>query len=459
VWCEPIRSRADVSPIQQTIIARCSVALYTELSGVGDVGDVQSIDQHAAASVRAILTTSAERQSARRPWSVGRIIPWSLAAVGVLTIGSGLLPLGWFGFADYQIARQAPPPDAPFIPNLRIQSDHYKGGEALAGNVPSNENQRLRKFTTDALGFRWTPEVRPGEPPGVLVFRGCSFVWGGGLSDEETLPSELARQLGVNAYNGARFLDDEETPADVDRLTSSLGSRPTLSVFVHLEQDADVLAWHADTPIDRIGKQLAGSRYDAAAEVAAEVKRSALTWVRLSPVIQLSTRARKAVQNGSILPNVYSKNIAAYATGGGTRMLFETSELERATTVLDDALIRERADFIAFWHEHMLRRGSRMVALLLPDKVSVYGPELGIHGPNFRYLDRLESELARRGIRVVNGRTVLRPYAATDLATGELSFWRDDLHWTPLGVQRIARVTAQALRDEVAASDDGALVR
>jgi hypothetical protein len=97
----------------------------------------------------------------------------------------------------------------------------YKGGDAQ-GNLPSTENTRPRTFTTDALGFRWTPQVSPSDPPQVIVFRGFSFVWGGGLSDDETLPAVLARELNVNVYNGARFLEDVEQPADFDRLMTKL---------------------------------------------------------------------------------------------------------------------------------------------------------------------------------------------------------------------------------------------
>jgi hypothetical protein len=375
-----------------------------------------------------------------------------LTAIAVLTIGSGLLPLSWFGFSDFQIARQMPPPDAPFVPNLRISSDHYNGGYALAGNLPSSENRRRRTFTTDASGFRWTPEVRPGEPPGAIVFRGFSFVWGGGLSDEETLPAELARQLQINVYNGARFLDDLERPPDFDRLTAKLAVRPKLALYVHLEQDADVLSWHEDSTLDRLGKRIAERPYRTLSEFAAKAKRSAMTWMRLSPVVQLSTRARKALQNDAILPNVYRKSIAEYRTPDGGRMLFGNAEMERAATVLDDATIRDRAAFIASWHEHMVRRGMNSLVLLMPDKVSVYGPELGIRTQSPPFLDRLERELSLRGIPAINGLTVLRPSAAADLASGQLSFWRDDAHWTPLGVQRIARATAQALEDDSFAS-------
>jgi hypothetical protein len=67
------------------------------------------------------------------------------------------------------------------------------------------------------------------------------------------------------------------------------------------------------------------------------------------------------------------------------------------------------------------------------------------------YLDRLEAELRRRGIDVLNGLPVLRPFAAQDLSRAQLSYYREDHHWTPLGVQRIAAALIPALRAKLGA--------
>jgi hypothetical protein len=381
----------------------------------------------------------------RRPGATaGQLVPRLLAAIAVMTCAGGVLPLEWFGFADFQIARQAPPLDAPFAPNLNIRSDRYRGSGAIAGNLPSTENSRPRTFTTDALGFRWTPPVHPGELPRAIVIRGFSNTWGGSLSDTETLPAQLARRWNVNVQNGARFLEDHERPEDYDRLIDRLGTVPEVAVYVHLEQNDDELSSYQDGALDRAGKRLAGSWYEWAAHWTAASERWAMNWIRLSPAIQLSTRARKALQNDTIQPNIYRKNVDIYRTPDGGRMIFERSELERAATTLADDVIRRRADFIAFWNDHLLKRGTRMIVLLIPDKISVYGPPLGVAGLYDPFLERMDRELTRRGIQVVNGLTEFRRYTETDLASGNFSYWRDDLHWTPLGVRRLAEAVAKA---------------
>jgi hypothetical protein len=381
--------------------------------------------------------------------TVGRILPWSLVAIAVLTVTTGLLPLEWLDFTDYQIARQVHPSDAPFRPSLRIRSDHYHGADALTANLASTENHRPRTFTTDSLGFRWTPDTKPGAVPSVMVFRGASFVWGCSLSDEETLPSQLARELHTNVYNGGRFLDDHELPADFDNLVTKLGGAPELAIFVQLEQDADQLSSHAGNRLDQVGRAVAGARYDAVSKALASSNGAVLTWMHLSPVFEFVTSARKAVQNDAILPNVYSGNAVSYRIPNGSRIVFQKPELERAGTVLSDDVIRARAALISSWQQHLHRKGIRMIAVLIPDKLSVYGPELGVPPLQPTYLDRLESELRRRDIPVVNGLHVLRPHAAGDLDRGDLSFWRDDLHWTPLGVKRIASAVATHIRSSL----------
>jgi hypothetical protein len=423
------------------VIDDCSVCLYIR-SEVSLAPQINTVDRPALAKFRRLRASEAP---VRRPGAtVGQVVPLLLAAIGVMTVSGGVLPLEWFGFADFQIARQAPPLDAPFAPNLNIRSDRYRGSGAVAGNLPSTENSRPRTFTTDALGFRWTPPVHPGELPRAIVLRGFSNTWGGSLSDDETLPAELARRWNVNVQSGARFLEDRERPEHYDRLVDRLGTVPELALYVHLEQNADELSSYEDRAVDRMFKRLPASWSESAAHWTAASERWAMNWVRLSPVIQLATRARKALQNDLVLTNVYRKNVGVYRTPDGGRMIFERSELERAATTLADDVIRRRADFIAHWNDHLLKRGTRMIVLLIPDKISVYGPPLGVPGSYDPFLERMDRELSRRGIQVVNGLTELRRYTETDLASGSFSYWRDDLHWTPLGVRRLAEAVVKA---------------
>jgi hypothetical protein len=84
--------------------------------------------------------------------------------------------------------------------------------------------------------------------------------------------------------------------------------------------------------------------------------------------------------------------------------------------------------------------------VLVPEKMSVYGPALGLQLPEDPYLNRLERELQRRGLRVANMLPPLRADAPQDIASGKLSYFREDQHWNPQGVSRIAAKVAGAIR-------------
>jgi hypothetical protein len=378
------------------------------------------------------LTLQPQTSSQCGALRVGKLIPGLVSAIAALVVLSGFLPLRWFRFQDYEIARQVLQWDAPFMPNLKMRTVFFEGGEAVAGNLPPLERLGWRNFTTDRFGFRFAPPVRNGAAPELVVFRGFSFVFGLGLSDEETLPAVLARHVGVNAYNAARFHDDPETPEDFDRLMTKIGARPKTVVYVHLESNAHVL-----TP--------ATERLDPRRRVLRFAKEFPLTWVRLSPLILNAVEAKKAVENDLILHNRYRDNIRSFPVPAGPPILVRVGDLERAQTVFDDSVLNDRSAYIEWWNARMAERGARMIVLLVPDKMSVYGPSLGVRLPADPYIDRMERDLARRGVPVVNGLRILRATAGTDLAAGRLAYLREDEHWNASGVERLGGALAAAI--------------
>lgn len=369
---------------------------------------------------------------APRTAGIGRLIPTIAAIIALSIVLSGFLPLRWFWFQDYVIARQVLQWDSPFIPNARYHTSFYWGDEAIAGNLRPTETLGWRNFTTDHLGFRYTPPVAPGKPVEAVVFRGFSYVFGGTLSDEQTFPAALARRLGVNTYNAARFHEDPETPADFDRLMSRGGMRPKTVVYVHLEPNDFQLS--PETTQEDQNRRLL--RF---------AKEFPLTWIRLSPVIAGAVEAKKALQNDIILHNRYRDHVRSFPLPDGRRMLSRTGDVDRVETTLPDAVVTGRADYIAWWNERIAERGASMVVLLVPEKMTVYGPALGLKLPEDPLLNRMERDLTARGVRVVNGLDVLRPAAAQDLATGHLAYRREDHHWSAEGVERLAKATAAAI--------------
>jgi hypothetical protein len=392
----------------------------------------------------------ANQYQRRRPilsgWSLGVMIPALLAIAGLLSVFGGLLPLRWFRFHDFQIARQVLQRDSPFRPNLLIETDYFDGDEAVVGNLPKTEPSHARTFRTDSLGFRYTLPARVGESPAVVVFRGFSFVWGDGLSDSETFPATLSRDLGVNVYNAARFHEDQEMPADFDALLAKLHANPKIAVYVHLEPNAHNLAWNEPNELSRLGERFIGSTFVQTAKQVSYIEKVALTWMRLSPLKSVTVRLNKALTNDVILPNPYRTHVCSFTLSNGKPLLVRKGDLQRVQTERDETTVRERARYIAWWRDRLAERHIQMIVLLVPEKMSVYGPALGVALPHLPYLNRLEKELTRRGVHVVNGLPVLQASAGADLASGHLSYFREDQHWTPQGAARLARATAQAIK-------------
>lgn len=388
--------------------------------------------------------SSGERPRAWR--RLGWIAPRCVILWVLVDLGLRFVPLTWFPLRDFQIARRWFPAHAPFLPDQHIRSSYFEGDEALTGNYPRTETRPPSTFTTDPLGFRYTPAVAPGAPPEIMTFRGFSFTWGAGLSDEEIFPVALSRQLNVNVYDAARFHEDPEVPEDIDRLIERLGARPRLAVYIHLEPNGHTLDWLRPTALDRAGTAVLGDRFVSLKRSADYAVLVTTTWLRISPLNVLCVRLFKSISDDRLLPNVYRENVLRFTLPDGRPMLTRRGDLERVETVLPEDEVRRRAEYIAWWRDRLAERGIDTLVLLVPEKMSVYGPLLGRPAQPDPLLNRLERHLRARGLMVVNGLSVLAREAPAELAQGRLFYFREDHHWNALGVERLSRAVAETLR-------------
>lgn len=79
------------------------------------------------------------------------------------------------------------------LPNMRVPVTKTEDGEHIYSVL----------YTTDEAGRRVVPDsAKAGETDKFLAFFGCSFTFGEGVSDKETLPNQVARLLpGYRVYN------------------------------------------------------------------------------------------------------------------------------------------------------------------------------------------------------------------------------------------------------------------
>lgn len=381
-----------------------------------------------------------------RPGSV-RLSRWLVTALAVwalLDVAGRLGPVGWLHVLPEHEATRRPGRYHPFIPGLSLSADPWVGETALTGNLAPTETRPAARFSTDGLGFRLTPGVRPGDDVRLILYGGSSFAYGGGLADGETFPAVLTRETGRRVYNGGHFWWDPLNLRSLDWLTDHLGGTRPGVVMLHWE-DADpdprTLQPGSRRP-DRVGRKLLGrDRYRDFRDFTDYARRYAGAVWGISPVEVLSIRLFKALSNDRVLPNRYKAAVRSRELPGGRRILFLEEEVVRVLRPPGDDVVRRHGEYYEAYARHLAARGAGLYVILLPNRYTLYGPLVdgASAAPADPYLDRLERELERRGVAVMNGLPVLRPLAAGDVASGRLSFYREDHHWSPLGVERIAR--------------------
>jgi hypothetical protein len=273
----------------------------------------------------------------------------------------------------------------------------------------------------------------------VLFIGGDSFIYGANLSDEETLPAAFTRASGLLAYNGGRSHLTPMMPPDLDWLLARLPGVPTKAVLVHLEQ-------HRRSTKDRL---------DQVSDLEQDLRYARWIvkgWWDASPLSNATRRLFRRLSNDKLLTNIYEQQVVAYQLPGGRSMLFRDSETFPARVLQTPEQIRATSQYIESWAGELRARGIQTHVLMLPTRFTLYGPWLVpaeegragvLRAVNDFYL--LQAELNKRGIKTINGLEIVRQTAAMELAAGEVPFYREDNHWAPDGVDRIARVLADSL--------------
>jgi hypothetical protein len=384
-------------------------------------------------------------------------VPLVLALWAVTDLALRLLPPQWFRVNALIIALRSPGWSTSFTPSLSLHYE-YIGDAVREGNLRPTERRPPVRFSTDELGYRLNPFLPDGHEADLIVLRGFSFVYGGALSDAETLPAALTRLGGIRAYNAARWhLDPYDSLPSFDWLLSELPVRPRRAVLVYLEHE-DPRRPRFDEP-GIVG--YAAGIHPALVEpltmlrtqyrLVQTLRRLARRWWDFSPLEILTTRLDRRLRNGRLLPNAREGQVRALPMPDGRRMVFRAYELKSSQRLRSRADARATVDYLAWWRAALASRGLETVVLTLPTRYSVYGPHLETGEARARalqsraYLRYVNDELDARGIRYVDGSAVFFSRAEDELRTGRLSFYREDNHWNASGVERAARPLIEEL--------------
>jgi hypothetical protein len=276
--------------------------------------------------------------------------------------------------------------------------------------------------------------------PDVLMMGGGSFLWGAALSDDQTLAAAVSRITGFKIFNAGRMLGDLDDLGSLDWLIAKWPEHPRHLVYVYYEQ-FDFATGSEGGVWSRLS-----SSFPSIAVAGRQIDRMRDAALR-SPTAQVSSRLMRWLSNDMVLPNGYARSVVIGQLPRGERIIFRDFELSPARHKRQDEDVRKTADYLAWLASEIAVRGIRTTILLLPSRYTVYGRYAASDGPepDPTYLERLERELRSREVATVNSLNIFAESLTDELASGELSYYREDNHWTPAGVERVAKHLASVL--------------
>jgi len=382
----------------------------------------------------------------------------SLTFLLVLTlVAVGALSVEWyFRFARYhwemQLINLPPPPDSAsvnrpdFVTNTISAS---RGGDltALIGmqrfGRPYMEQRHEGSTIQDSHGFINRIYDLKATPDVVVV--GDSFMTVGSL--DNTFASQLADRSGLFVYNRAmmghgpfvsleNYLDD---PRHIDK-------SPNFLVWGFAEREISpktfrrlyyAMTWREE--ITRNGN-IELDRLEAGRKVYVHWKSLSPAQLKHSlPATSIFAQTSQWVWNRTsclIMGRLHPDLIPAREDVIDGPMLFYRYHIEAISTALNADDVNVVAQAVKELDALCLKRGMRLIILLIPEKEQVYRDWIPAqYNPTDKpippsSLGSIEAALRNEGVLVVN----LLPEFNEATLRGERVYWRDDTHWKPEGI-------------------------
>ncbi len=294
----------------------------------------------------------------------------------------------------------------------RIPGGRYwigeEAGDMTRSFIFAGSKTRLTKVTADIEGFRSVPFVSESYP---VIFNGDSNTWGSCLSDEETIPWQVASYLNTPVFNATRTDKDFSYSIKNPRFKNS-------KIIVELFVQANVYAHVFDAPFIPKDFEKPIKSYRAFSDVHPKRYMILLKWLNKLDFTHLFHEIRKLLFLDSRL---MVKN-RAYSYG------------------LSEESLNQIAEGISRRAEVLERMGFKYVFSIVPARDLQLSP---IIDPNEIEQEKLLSrKLGERGIRYIDLCEVFRK----DPDPKNL-FFPNDTHVNPSGAKLIAHTVAAYLKE------------
>lgn len=363
------------------------------------------------------------------------VLPAIILMAFIADVTLRFIPPSHVTFRAWEAATLFQTASGPFAPNLRYANGQSFGDLSNLGNLPWARQYHREVFTTDNEGFRLTPGAAGLEPSVLLL--GDSFAAGSGISDVETLSSQIAR-LGHTGVFNAGGIFGAGTRRMIEPLIRAVGLKDGFVIYLYSERFdlPDSIENRSGGLIDRLPPVI--QRHS---RVVGHIVSSCLLY---SPLEIWLTRAFKRIENGVWLPNVTAETVVVSQLKNGQAMLFLPGEIKN--------FIRQRPVDVRFFDQLnsvVKATGNHLLVLLVPDKYNVYWPLLKDSNKEppgaGRYLAKVAEELTRLGITAIDLTDALRRQADSAISSRRYNYLTDDTHWNAAGAQLSAEQTVEAM--------------
>jgi hypothetical protein len=338
-----------------------------------------------------------------------------------------------------------------------VITPYYRAHEMLAEETRYRENQRVEMiephgdllaidpqldremarpkemtFQTDSRGFRNESEFEAGD----LVVVGDSFVVGIGNTQKYTITAQLTRNHGVAAYNMGFPAGPFQYANTVAEARSELGAGICIVLVMFEGNDFQIIdpaELAARKAVPR-GIQDFIKGYFGAIKAPFEVSK-----VFFGLFSQGIERLRLLLDNDPEQVADTAADVTFVRNVAGKPMVFLKGYAE---VVMRDSY----ADF-DYIHEQFARATPDLI-VFAPDKYRVYGPLLdddSVHDLPQAQLEHLARVATELKIPLLDLTEALDQRTRSLLGRGDLTYWRDDTHWNPVGIEVAANEIAQVL--------------
>jgi lysophospholipase L1-like esterase len=300
-------------------------------------------------------------------------------------------------------------------------------------------------YSIDENGFR---ETTPIEKARVFAL-GDSYVFGTGVSQDQTWPEQLERITGKAIYNlGVNGTSPKQQLMLLEYLlntkSDSLKIRHLLWMIFEGNDLEDSYSTYNHIAVKRINRNIFKTISDAAGSIASAIRDQSVLHRLLAGQIAIrSPRAgfhessHYSVDGVKLTRELYHSDPYGYRLflPGYIKRMQEPESYVRdhPNRPLLDETFRDMASLAK-------KFGFDVTILIAPTAARLYAPYFEdfptLSGPHF--MDYVEQLAKRYGFNTLNLYRLMQPYAEK-----ELLYWRDDAHWNQRGNEVVAELVAR----------------